>query len=1080
MSETKPVSPENKVEYAASGFFAFRTALLPFAEFLRWGEGVGSDRGKLRERLRAIVARPEIREGIFIASPSLDQAVERWLANPDSKEGKDAEDSLVRYFARMSGRSTPFGLFSGCSVGKIGGKTRLALKGWESYRRHTRLDMDYLYSLAELLGRDANLRQTLLYRPNSSLYRTAGRYRYAEARLQNKSRSYHLVGVEVTDYLEATLARAQRGARLEDLAKDLAVEDITIEEAREYVNELVDSQILVPELAAATTGPEPIHDLIRQLGENPATQTVGSILEGARKELASIDDSELGVAHERYRTIAENLSKLPAKVELSRLFQIDMVKPADAASIDAKVVEEILNGVRVLQMCAVGSAEDVITRFAKEFSERYENREIPLVEVLDEEVGIGFQRSNAPGAEASPLLEGLVFPRFYEGSQTNWGPRELHLYKRLQEADRAGATSIEIGENDFKYLFPMHPKPLPDAFSVMCCLGVRSQEELEKGEFTLHVKGCSGPSGANLLGRFCHGDAELTNFVKEHIAQEQALEPDAVFAEVVHLPEGRIGNILLRPLLRDYEIPFLGRSPLPLEQQIPITDLMVSVSGGRVILRSKRLNKRVLPRLTSAHGYFNEGNLGMYRFLCALQWQGASGGMSWDWGAFDRIAFLPRVTSGKLVLSRARWNVGREEWEPISKAKGEEQLRLVQEWRSKRKLPRLAVLADADNELPVDFDNVLSVESFLEAVKKRGEFTLKEIYPGPEEMAAHGPEGTFTCELVVPFVRKREPSPAKSEPLSSGPTAKSNSLAAPMPRGQRSFIPGSEWLYAKLYTGTASSDQILREVIHPLAQRAMQSGATDRWFFIRYGDPEWHLRVRFHGTPSRLQSEILPELQRTMAPMLEDGRMWKMQLDTYEREVERYGGENGIELAERLFHADSEAVLEVLAAITGDELADARWKLALRGIDAFLNDLGMDLKAKYELLQKMAESHKNEFRVGKSYFKLQLGDKYRKERKGIEGMVDAAKEKESPLAPAFEIFRKRSVALAPVIAELKAAEAASKLTSKIEDLAFSYIHMNVNRILRSAQRAQELVLYDFLERLYESQIARARGKGSST
>ena len=36
--------------------------------------------------------------------------------------------------------------------------------------------------------------------------------------------------------------------------------------------------------------------------------------------------------------------------------------------------------------------------------------------------------------------------------------------------------------------------------------------------------------------------------------------------------------------------------------------------------------------------------------------------------------------------------------------------------------------------------------------------------------------------------------------------------------------------------------------------------------------------------------------------------------------------------------------------------------------------------------------------------------------------------------------------------------------------------MHVNRLIRSAQRAHELVLYDLLTRLYESQVARAKGK----
>jgi hypothetical protein len=67
-----------------------------------------------------------------------------------------------------------------------------------------------------------------------------------------------------------------------------------------------------------------------------------------------------------------------------------------------------------------------------------------------------------------------------------------------------------------------------------------------------------------------------------------------------------------------------------------------------------------------------------------------------------------------------------------------------------------------------------------------------------------------------------------------------------------------------------------------------------------------------------------------------------------------------------------------------------------------------------------------------------------------------------------------------VAAELHAAEQAGQLTVPLTELALSYLHMHANRLLRAAQRAQELVLYDFLERFYESQAARARQAGQRT
>jgi thiopeptide-type bacteriocin biosynthesis protein len=146
----------------------------------------------------------------------------------------------------------------------------------------------------------------------------------------------------------------------------------------------------------------------------------------------------------------------------------------------------------------------------------------------------------------------------------------------------------------------------------------------------------------------------------------------------------------------------------------------------------------------------------------------------------------------------------------------------------------------------------------------------------------------------------------------------------------RSFPPGSEWLYAKLYTGVATADRVLLDAVAPLAESAVASGAADRWFFIRYADPRDHLRVRFHGDPARIREEVLPPLLAIGATELTTGGVWKVQLDTYEREVERYGGPAGIELAEQVFCADSDAAVEILRLLeSGDQANDERWRIVV-------------------------------------------------------------------------------------------------------------------------------------------------------
>ena len=1056
-------------------FLVLRTALLPFETFSSWGEGSESaqcaddpeklesafvaDRQRLRERLNAIASLPEVREAFYVASPEFHRSLEQWRTNPDSKKGRRAERTLIRYFARMCGRSTPFGLFAGHALVMPGDRTNLRMDACRSNRRHVRLDMDYLGSLVETLVRDPSLQDELRFRPNSSIHRRGGQLRYAESRVTEKGRSYHFVAAGETDYLLETLQRAQRGATIAQLAEALVGEEVSIDEATAYVRELVATQLLVPELSPKATGPEPVYELISQLRPHASMATVVARLEDVRQALETMEQEPPGVDVSRYQDLADRLSNLPVKVDIAKLFQIDLLKRAEGATIGSEVLEEIARAVLLVHGLRPEPQNDELSNFKEAFRERYENREVPLLEVLDEESGIGF--GSTGGAEVTPLLDGLGLPQRIEKRKRRdevprWTPFSTFLLDKLNERS-ADDLVLRLAPEELERFKTATPVPLPDAFHVTGKVAARSQEALDAGEFEVALHGASGPSGATMFGRFCHGDPDLHESVKQHLAAEEALRPEAIFAEVVHLPEGRVGNVILRPALRRYEIPFLGGAAVGDEFQLLVSDLMVSIRGQLVVLRSRRLGRDVLPRLTSAHN-FNRSALNVYRFLCMLQYQESTKILGWSWGQFAGVRFLPRVVVGRIVVSPAEWRAERSEIADAIEAQDASRFAAVQRWRGTRRLPRYVLVADGDNKLPIDLDNVLSVDTLVELVKGRREFRLEELYPEPSALAVSGPEGAFVHELVVPFVVRREPTV----------TPRGSTEDAPSIR--RTFAPGSEWLYAKIYAGTGSVDDLLREVIAPLVRQLRSDGSIDRWFFIRYGDPEWHLRVRFHGDPLRLTHEVLPRLETACARYVEAGLVWRIQFDTYEREIERYGGGEDMLLAEQLFQYDSDATLEILDAYSGDEFADVRWRLATRGVDQLLDDLGFDLERKAQIIGTNRKALFEELRATPSV-EFQLGDRFRKERASLQALLDRANDQASPFADGVAALNRRSERMRPVTTALRE-WSSHRMPLWLESLAGSYIHMHANRVLRSAHRSQELVMYDFLARIYKSQRAR--------
>ena len=279
-------------------------------------------------------------------------------------------------------------------------------------------------------------------------------------------------------------------------------------------------------------------------------------------------------------------------------------------------------------------------------------------------------------------------------------------------------------------------------------------------------------------------------------------------------------------------------------------------------------------------------------------------------------------------------------------------------------------------------------------------------------------------------------------------------------------MPGEEWLYFKLYGGTKATDRILTDHIRPLADQLLASGLIQSWFFIRYTDPGHHIRFRVNIPGDRLADvgRIMTLVRDRLQPELDRKILHRVQLDTYERELERYGQENIVD-SEWLFFYDSQCTVRVIDLLYGESGETYRWLLALRGLDMLLDDLGLDLSGKKELMERLAAGFFTEFNGDKTMMG-QLNDKYRKESRTIQRFLDPACDVENEIEEAILLFGERRVLFQPVVA---------RLFSRLDfSLLSSYVHMYLNRFFVAKPRLHELTLYHLMAKHYTSAIARAK------
>ncbi|WP_312396461.1 thiopeptide-type bacteriocin biosynthesis protein [Chryseobacterium sp.] len=273
---------------------------------------------------------------------------------------------------------------------------------------------------------------------------------------------------------------------------------------------------------------------------------------------------------------------------------------------------------------------------------------------------------------------------------------------------------------------------------------------------------------------------------------------------------------------------------------------------------------------------------------------------------------------------------------------------------------------------------------------------------------------------------------------------------------KRKFIPGSEWLYVKIYTGIKTADLILEEAVQPIIESFQANKYISKWFFIRYNDPKPHIRIRFLLNHSNHYNKIIHQLHHVLSEYVESGEISQITFDTYTREIERYG-ENTMEEAESLFNKNSEFTLQCLHYDDEEKII-----ISLFYMDEILNIIGLFTQEKLDWIKDFNNAFKQEFNADKK-LNSQLDKKYR-----------AFKPKYLDFIQSENFLEERNI----IISNIKESNLIlqnilyhhdnQSLGMSLQSFFQSIFHMNINRLFISNQRLFEMIIYDYLLRYFKA------------
>ncbi|MEW1682546.1 lantibiotic dehydratase [Streptomyces sp. NPDC093594] len=537
------------------------------------------------------------------------------------------------------------------------------------------------------------------------------------------------------------------------------------------------------------------------------------------------------------------------------------------------------------------------------FIERYGTAcAVPLGELADPHRGLGLP----PEYGSEP-----AYARTGPGDEAD-GPRRALVGELIQEAVLSGGDLV-LTDDVVRRLADVarHDPEAAPPRGLELCFQVLSDSTaaLDRGDFRLlgspHIGAWAAGATA---GRF----AEVTGLTGElsRLAFETsgASDGEVIAAQVELLPrEPRGLNIVQVPRLLPYRIPVGVPDDRDDPRCLDWRSLLVAAgSDGLRLLHpgSGRPVRPVLPHMLALDTQAPP----VARFLMDLATARPRVWSGWDWAGHETLPYLPRVRYGRVVVMPKRWLPGRR-LRDAARAKGAEVWEEgLDAWRRRLAVPDRLQIARNDQMYPVDLRDRWDRDLLrAELTASHPRFVLHEDLTA--DGTGLGWNGGHSTEIVVPLAGAR---PSGGRPATAG-VERARTAPPVRPAPSRFHLPGEDWLFVKWYAEPSAHAALLAD--HLPAVLAEAEDDVDRWFFVRYQDPEPHLRLRFHGEPGALNGRVLPALSRVSRVLVENGALRSMSLDTYRPESDRYGGEALQEAAERLFRTDSlSAIVQVRAA----------------------------------------------------------------------------------------------------------------------------------------------------------------------
>ncbi|MBM7836471.1 lantibiotic dehydratase [Clostridium sardiniense] len=845
------------------------------------------------------------REAIFWASPDLYNSIVS-STNKSIKNKKMIDISLKNYYKRMSSRATPFGIFSGFTVGKFSNKTML--EKCYNLKKIYRISYVWLLDIIKEMESNYKILRLIKAKFNENVYIQDNRL-YVYDNMDTNSIS----SIEYTEQVNNISKFAETPINIESLVKKM-IEIYGIEFKDQIINlilGLVKNRYLISEFREEDIKLKNIINILEQA--NFCNEYV--------KDLKVIDELVLDL----------NISQRFNEYKCNKLINImrKLNKTTDYIQVDTKI-EDInisINSEVTDSLCEAckwmwnmfGCSKEYKEQkdlFLSRFIDRYgENIKVPIRDLYMNDLG----------------LENII-NSFRENNSIEFNKINTFIIKKMNDCMLKKEKEIELSDINLDFKTPEKDIFISDMeiYGRLISINIDGKDDFK---FIINNSNYGDNIGAS-FGRFCDLIDDDDFFINlNKLYTNENIE----YLQLLHQShDSKLQNVIRNLDILDKNMKLNIYDD---KSSIGINDISVIYKNNRLYLWSNKLKKQVKIAKLHMLNYTLMPNI--YKLILIIDRFNESIPNMSIFNELTCYSYSPRIKYKKIILKPFTWTIRdyflddftEEGWRSYFK-----------DFKITNQVDKYVSLLKYDNKLLINTEDREDIEFLFDILRKEKMFVLEEIYSLSEHQLIERGNGKYLSEVIIPI---------KNDSM------KNNFINNPKDIcNHESYLLGENYVYIKLYVDKNNMDLIITDYLYSFIETLLKNLDIDEMFFIRYEDDLPHLRIRLKGNKENLL-KIIPEINKFFNKLNEFSLSNDISFNLYNPEIIRYGGKKYFKFVEQYFYYDSLFVMRVLLKIKNKSIKTSIESILVAAIINMFNSMGLSYEECCEFIDINDKSKKD-------------------------------------------------------------------------------------------------------------------------